>query len=73
MRIPVLGKLIIVRVHSGWLRDLRKILGIKKHPDNDMLYLPGDEKPESYDEVKQRLISPLAKPSDLEDTNGKEE
>jgi hypothetical protein len=57
MRIPVLGDLLVVRVHSGWMRDLRKILGISRIPGSDILYYKGDTKPEDYHEQRERLMT----------------
>lgn len=58
MRLPVLGELLQVRVHSGWMRQIKKILGVKKLPEMDTFIIDVDKPKElEYKQIMEDLLN----------------
>jgi hypothetical protein len=59
MRIPILGEFKEIRVNSGWMRKLKKVLGLRKRPEIGD-YVLNIEKPteEQYINIMKQLLKP---------------
>jgi hypothetical protein len=64
MRIPVLGEMLIVRVHSGWYRELIKTLGIRRQGEHLIIKEPKSDAQKYIDNMKNLLSLPNKERSD---------